>query len=262
MDVLFIGVGEAFDEHLPNTSILIQAYPGHRPVRILLDCGFTAPFSFWRIAPDPLDLDAVWISHFHGDHFLGLPALLLRFHEERRTRPLHLIGQQELEQHALAAMELAYAGVLSRLGYDLVFHPMAPGGALSLMGLSLACARSEHAKPNLALRLDDGQCAAFYSGDGRPTPETLELAKEAQLVIHESFSLDKDVPGHGTVPGSIDFARRAGAPFLALTHVQRDVRHSQRAAVLQHMETAKDLHAHLPLPAMSCASPADQGIPA
>ncbi len=74
--IKFIGVGEAFDEDLPNTSILVRARDERNESSILLDCGFTAPPSFWKIAKDPDDLDAIWISHFHGDHFFVLPALL------------------------------------------------------------------------------------------------------------------------------------------------------------------------------------------
>ena len=85
--VTFLGVGEACDERLPNTSVLIQ--PQNKETgSLLLDCGFTVPASFFAYNQDPEDLSAIWISHFHGDHFFGLPLLLLRLYEEGRRAPL------------------------------------------------------------------------------------------------------------------------------------------------------------------------------
>ena len=57
MKVKFLGVGEAFDEMLPNTSIWVrvEGKTGGN-ISALLDCGFTAPPLFWRSCPDPDDL--------------------------------------------------------------------------------------------------------------------------------------------------------------------------------------------------------------
>jgi len=60
--VKFIGVGEAFDEELSNTSIWVRTSEGGHDSSILFDCGFTAPPAFWKSCPDPNNLDAVWIS--------------------------------------------------------------------------------------------------------------------------------------------------------------------------------------------------------
>ena len=82
VEVTFLGVGEAFDEKLTNTSVLVKVEEGCSNVRLLMDCGFTVPSQFWREGLHVDALDAVWISHFHGDHFFGVPALLVRFLEE------------------------------------------------------------------------------------------------------------------------------------------------------------------------------------
>ena len=62
--MVFLGVGEAFDETLPNTSILVRCGLGASRVTVLLDCGFTAPPQFWRAEPSADALDAVWICTF------------------------------------------------------------------------------------------------------------------------------------------------------------------------------------------------------
>lgn len=248
MRITFVGVGEAFDPDLPNCSVLVETKTGGAHRAILLDCGFTAPFALFRAlagdagARKALNLDMVWISHFHGDHFLGLPALLLRFYEEERVKPLTIVGQAGVEDVISLAMDLAYPGLRERFPYPIVWHEATPNVSLSLLDLRLDCAYSEHPQPNLSLRLDDGERGIFYSGDGRPTGETLALAAGVDLVIHESFSMEQDTPGHGTVPGSIDFARQAGAKALALVHLRRDVRREKIEQVRSAMNRA-----HLPV---------------
>ena len=233
LHVIFAGVGEAFDERLDNCSLLVRS----DAAMILLDCGFSAPFAFWRHALDaglnPSDLDAVWVSHLHGDHFLGLPALLLRLYEEGRTRPLTIVGPEGLTDAVATAASLAYStvGELVRTGapYAVQVMEVEPGGSLDLLDLCWRFAAPGHSGSALSLRLDGPEASLFYSGDGRPTDVTRALAHGCGLIVHEAYALDADTPGHGTVAGAMDFARAAGASALALVHVHRDVRHHCRA---------------------------------
>ncbi len=93
MRVTFLGVGEACDERLPNTSLWVQSGVGDQRQSVMMDCGFTVPSLYWQQQSDPNDLDALWISHFHGDHFFGVPALLLRFWEMKRSKALAIVSQ-------------------------------------------------------------------------------------------------------------------------------------------------------------------------
>jgi ribonuclease Z len=244
LQVTFAGVGEAFDERLPNTSILVEA----AGTSLLLDCGFTAASAFWRAAADPLNLDGVYITHFHGDHFFGLPALLVRSVDEGRTRPLTILGQPEVEHKVRSAMELAYEGVLAKSALPLSFVACQPDQPRTIGGLTLDFAYGDHPRPCLGVRVSGAGCSVFYSGDGRPTPATAALAAGCDLVVHESFSLDPDTPGHGTIGSSVEFARKAGVPRLALVHVQRGVRHGNLKEIQAAMEQAQELDVLLPEP--------------
>lgn len=84
MKIIFLGVGEAFDENYPNNSQLIAT----DKTKLLSDCGFTVPSQLWKYNPDPNFLDLINISHQHSDHFFGLPAVLLRMWEGGRERDL------------------------------------------------------------------------------------------------------------------------------------------------------------------------------
>ncbi len=171
MKCTFLGVGEAFDEELPNTSLLVFDGSGS----VMLDCGFTAAPQLWRCMPHPVRLDAVWISHFHGDHWFGLPWLLARMHEEGRDKPLTVAGQREVGHRVKALAETAYPGLLDKLNFRLVFRELESGESAELGGFSVRCAVGEHSLRNQAIRLDSSHGSVFYSGDGRPTSQRRSL---------------------------------------------------------------------------------------
>ncbi|CAM2059519.1 ribonuclease Z [Desulfovibrionales bacterium] len=248
MQITFVGVGEAFDEILPNCSVLATTEAAMKRTSVLLDCGFTAATSYWRLAAFPTMLDALWISHFHGDHFFGIPALLLRMHEEGRQRPLAVLGQSGVADRVITAIDLAYPGTRHKFLFPLEFYELATGKTLACCGFIFTTATSEHSQPNLALRLDANGRSLFYSGDGLPTPTTTSLARGVDLIVHESFSMEQNIPGHGTVPGSIALAREAGVQRIAIVHVQREVRHSRQADILALCADAVDVRAFLPEP--------------
>jgi ribonuclease Z len=247
--ITFVGVGEAFDEALGNTSVLVSTPSPHTVAgQILLDCGFTAAHAFWRCSPDPMGLDAIWVSHFHGDHFFGIPLLLLRFWEEKRGRPLTLVGQAGLEGRIRSAMELAYPGFLGKLQYGLSFREATPGEEMELLGLRWSFAETGHSSPCLALRLACDQGDLFYSGDGAPTAATLSLAEGCDLIVHEAFGLVQTAPGHGTVEGCIEMATKCRATALALVHVNRNVRRDHAETIRSRLSALDGIRAFLPEP--------------
>lgn len=248
MKVTFLGVGEACDESLPNTSIWIQAEVDGGRRSVLLDCGFTVPPLYFRRTTDPEDLDALWISHFHGDHFFGVPVLLLRLWETQRGKPLTIVGQEGTEELIRRAMDLAYPNFMSKLGFPLELIVAEPGRTLQVAELTWRFAENGHGQRDLAVRIEDSARSVFYSGDGRPTPDTLRLAAGCDLIIHEAFHVAASIPGHGTVARCIDFGREAGASSLALVHLQRDIRKEHHSDILELISEVRDLHVLLPEP--------------
>ncbi|MFZ0930189.1 MAG: ribonuclease Z [Syntrophobacteraceae bacterium] len=248
MKIKFIGVGEAFDEDLPNTSIWVRTRDERNESSILLDCGSTVPPSFWKSSRDPDDLDAIWISHFHGDHFFGLPALVGRFQEMKRRKPLLILGQREIDKIVTQTLRLAYPSLLDKLVYDIRFLTVEPGEVVEAAGVKWRSAVTGHSQRDLAVRMERGAKSLFYSGDGSPTDETLSISHGADLVIHEAFRLDTDTPGHGNIINCIDFARRAKAHSLALVHIERDERRKRREDILRVSGEVKDLRILAPEP--------------
>jgi ribonuclease Z len=248
MKVMFLGVGEACDERLANTSIWIVTKVKERRISVLLDCGFTVPSLYWQQTGDEEDLDAVWLSHFHGDHFFGIPALLLRMYEMGRKRPLTILGQTDVDKIVQQIMDLAYPNFISKLTYPLEFVPVKTDRSIDAVGLLWRFAENGHSERDLAVRISDDERSLFYSGDGLPTPQTESLARGCDLVVHEAFRLEQSNQGHGTVLQCIDFARRAKVPCLALVHMQRDERRERYQEVLGMLGTIDDIHVLFPEP--------------
>ena len=229
MEVFFLGVGEACDSDHGNTSALVTT----RRSKILLDCGFSVPHRFFGVCDDPDCLDFIWISHFHGDHFFGLPLLLLRFWEMKRTRPLQLIGQQGLKEKTTAALELAYPGFCKKLSFPITYHTITPGSPMEIADLKLQAAQTSHSQCNYGLLLNDGNNRLYYSGDGRPTPEASQLIHGCDLALHEAFTLENSIHSHGSVGGCLQLMKEAQIKQLALIHLERKTRKNDKDNIEQ-----------------------------
>ncbi|MCG6916744.1 MAG: ribonuclease Z [Deltaproteobacteria bacterium] len=248
MEITFLGVGEAFDEKIPNTSMLVRTEIEGKSVSVLLDCGYSVPPKLWQQGMQPDTLDGIWISHFHADHAFGLPALLVRFWEEKRKKDLCFLGQKGIESFVLKCLNLAYPKFHPRLGFSLRFEEVEPGDTLTTFGLSWTTAVNDHPQRDLALRLAEKEKSLFYSGDGRPTSETRSLAAGVDLLVHEAFHLSKDIPGHGTVAGCLEMARDCKAKRLALVHIQRDLRRERFKEIRELARSVQDVEVIIPKP--------------
>jgi ribonuclease BN (tRNA processing enzyme) len=244
MRVTFAGVGEAFDENLPNTSILVESGTSS----ILLDCGFSAPGPVWKLGDRASRMDAIFVSHFHADHYFGIPALLARFAEEGRKERLTILGPTGIEGRVRRLLEMAYSNILAKAGFDVYFLECTPGDEFKHAGFNFAFAMGDHLMPCLALRLTADGKSLLYSGDGRPTDSTRKLARGCDFVIHEAFALNRGVPGHGTVEAALAFAAESGARACALIHMDRAVRHAKKDVIMDHISSLSGLHGFLPEP--------------
>ncbi len=88
--VTFAGCGDAFGSGGRYQACIHLRRPGRRPV--LLDCGATSLSALKACRLDPGEIGTVFVSHLHGDHFGGLPFLILDGQFCGRTSPLAMVG--------------------------------------------------------------------------------------------------------------------------------------------------------------------------
>ncbi len=248
MEVIFLGVGEAFDEETANTSILVHANHEKEQVTLLLDCGYSVPPQFWKQKLPTDGLDVIWVSHFHGDHTLGIPALLVRFWEEGRRNPLTLIGQKGIEDYFHRLVDIAYHGFEDRLKFPISFTELEPERSIEIFGLTLETAENNHSRRDLAIKIKDKRNSIYYSGDGRSTSEGLILATGCNLMIQESFHPDVEIPGHATAKGVIDDAIQSNVSNLALVHIERGFRKQVLELIKKRDDIPESLNVFVPEP--------------
>jgi len=221
MKAVFIGTGEAFDENHPNNSHLVIS--GNRA--IMLDCGDPSVHQLWRYqARNNLDfnfLDGVYITHNHSDHFFGLPALVSRMYEEKRTKPFTIFCANSIKKDIINIMQYAYQGMETPFGFLVSLNGIEPGETFDFKGLKLSFAETQHSKRNIAIKVSDGKQSICYSGDGTPTEKAIEMYRGSDLVIHEAYLYDEKVIGHGCIVDLIEMARKNNIAAIALTHLKR-----------------------------------------
>lgn len=212
-----LGAGEAFGGEPHHTSLLLRTADSV----LLLDCGAFVPPRVWGELPEPEAVHGIWVSHLHADHCFGIPFLVGRMWEEGRRRPLTLLGAAGLRDRVAALLDLAYPGLRSRLEFDLDDAVVEPGRPVAWRDLTLRAAETVHPQRNLAVRVETaGGAAVTYSGDGRPTPASIELAAGADWV-HECFTAANAPPGHADLDTLVEAVRQAGARRLGLVHAHR-----------------------------------------
>ena len=112
-----LGSGSAVPTSWHNPSSQVVLYRG---TQYLVDCGEGTQMQMIRYKVKPKNLDHIFISHLHGDHYYGLIGLINSFHLMRREKPLHVYAPNDLK--AILDIQLKVSN--TTLYYPLVFHPL------------------------------------------------------------------------------------------------------------------------------------------
>jgi ribonuclease BN (tRNA processing enzyme) len=194
VSLTFLGTGNAFaDGGRSHACILVSAPDG----RILLDCGGSA-LPPLRRACDPSEVDAVAITHLHGDHFGGLPFLAMQQKYAPRRRPLLIGGPPSLERRFMDAAIALYADFFATpLPYEIRFTVLGEGGT-RLGPAEIVALPVEHVPISepYGLRVRIGGKLIAYSGDARWTGALPRLAEGADLFICETTTYSTPDPVH------------------------------------------------------------------
>jgi ribonuclease BN (tRNA processing enzyme) len=223
VQVRFVGCGDAFGSGGRwQTCIMVRA----AGQVMLVDCGATSLTALRSQGLDPQAVDTVAVTHLHGDHFGGLPFLILDGQFRRRTAPLRIVGPPGTAARLTSAMENLFPGSSSvRRRFDLEVSELAPGGSARSGELRIRGWEVVHASgaPPLALRVEDGQSSFAYSGDTEWTPVLLAAADGASLFAVESYTFDKPVRYHLDHRTLTQHAAEIGAARTVLTHMSPDM---------------------------------------
>ncbi len=122
----------SFEVKILGSNSATPAYGRHHTAQFvtieqryfLVDCGEGTQIQLQRFQCHSARIQHIFISHLHGDHYLGLMGLLFTFHLMGRKKPLHLYGQKGLQD--IITLQLKYSD--TRLNYTIRFHQLNPEG--------------------------------------------------------------------------------------------------------------------------------------
>ena len=230
--VEFIGSGDAFGSGgRCHTCLLVR---GGRE-QVLIDCGVAAPVALQQRDVDPRDIGLVLLSHLHGDHFGGVPLLLLDalFHRPRRT-PLVVAGPRGSGARIFEAFDVLFPGTLDERAARAASHfvEFEPNRAVTFGDVTVTPVPVRHSRhiECFALRVELPGRVLTYSGDTEWTPSLADAARDADLFICECFAFDRRVPGHLSHAVLEDHAAELTAARMVLTHAGPDMLERRDAA--------------------------------
>jgi ribonuclease BN (tRNA processing enzyme) len=213
IDLLFLGSGNAFGaQGRAFSSFLLND-------RYLFDCGPTVLQQLHKAGLTNAAVEAVFISHFHADHFFGLAFLLLAAKYGGRTSDLTIVGPPGIQDRTERLLALGYPGVIESPGYQRRYVEVTDGSCQKIGDLTLTAARVEH--------VDEFECFAFraesegrsvvYSGDTTLCDGLLRLVDGADVIVTECSCFE--VPVHLGPAGVEAVARKAPGAQIIVTHL-------------------------------------------
>ncbi|CAO4138946.1 MBL fold metallo-hydrolase [Methylorubrum extorquens] len=192
-----LGCGDAFGSGGRfNTCFHVDAPGG----AFLIDCGASALIAIRRFGVEPNRIRTVFLTHLHGDHFGGLPWLILDGQlVSGRTEPLTMVGPPGTAERLPAAMEVLFPGSSTaerRFRVEVV--EMEAGRPVETGGVRAAAFTMRHPSgaPAHALRIEAAGKVVSYTGDTEWVEDIVAAGRGADLMIAEGYTVERPVKFH------------------------------------------------------------------
>ena len=204
----------------------------------LIDTGWNSAIGMKSYGYDPMLLDAVFLTHCHHDHYIGLPHLFfhmcMRARERPDRKPLKVVGPEEDVQRVVdLSLALLQPDRFDAVAYEPEVIPLAPGDSFTDGNMQVTTCRTVHPVPSLCYRFTDVASGASlaYTGDtAYHAPIADHAAGVGLLVTEASYGANASPADNGSLhsgaPEAALLAKEADADRLALVHVP-EARHAE-----------------------------------
>jgi ribonuclease BN (tRNA processing enzyme) len=224
MQVRFVGCGDAFGSGgRSNTCFHVTG----ESTNFLIDCGATSLAALKRLDIVRDDIHLILITHFHGDHFAGLPFLLLDAQFSRRSRPLVIAGPTGIEMRLAQVMEALFENSSkTRQRFDLSVVALEPERTRSFGAIKVTpfpVVHGDSGGPFLAYRVEAEGRVIAYSADTEWTATLIPAARDADLFVAEAYTYDKVVKNHLSLTTLKTHLAEIKPKRLVLTHMSDDM---------------------------------------
>jgi ribonuclease BN (tRNA processing enzyme) len=223
VEVTFLGSGDAFCSGA-RCQACIQVASGGEP--LLLDFGATSLLALRRAEIDPASVTWVALSHLHGDHFGGLPFLIIDGDAVGRSRPLGIAGPQGTATRLEHAFEALYPGNADAdRPFEVNFTTLdveapTPFGPAVITPFE---ARHGSAAQALSLRVEYGGKVIAYSGDTEWNDALIRAARGADLFVCECNFFDGRGFGHLDYHTLLRHRDALQCERIVLTHMSEEM---------------------------------------
>jgi ribonuclease BN (tRNA processing enzyme) len=224
MQLRFVGCGDAFGSGgRCNTCFHLT---GER-VNFLIDCGASSLPALKRQGVARENIDLILITHFHGDHFGGLPFLLLDAQFTRRTRPLVIAGPEGIERRLTQVMEALFENSSkTKQRFDLNVVTLSPATTTRFGEVNVTpfpVVHGDSGGPFLGYRIEAEGRIIAYTADTEWTEALVPLGRDADLFIAEAYTFDRPVKNHLSLKALEARLADIGPKRLILTHMSDDM---------------------------------------
>ena len=184
MDLTFLGTGGSVPTTKRNTvSIALRL----GPEVLMFDCGEGTQRQLMASSVSFMKITSIFITHLHGDHFLGLPGLIQSMNFYGRETPLRVYGPKNTQEMVGSVLRL---GIFDRK-YEVEGRDLRPGDVVDGDGYQVRAFRANHTTPALGY---------VFQEDDRPGRFDPEKAKA--LGVREGPSFSRLVEGGSVKVGS------------------------------------------------------------
>lgn len=224
MKLTVIGCGDAFaSSGRFNTSFLLE----QNGKKILVDCGASTLIRLKQLGISVLDIQTIIITHFHGDHFGGIPFFVLSSQiEHQRKGGFTIIGPTGIKEKVFQLQEGLYpgtSGLIDTLG--VVFKEFQDSQKQLHEDLEIYARKVTHAPPSNphGVKISWAGKTFAFSGDTEWNDSLIDLAQESDAFVIECNNYLNDSPGHLSYQNILDRIHDLKTKKLLLTHMGTEV---------------------------------------
>jgi len=237
MELTFLGSGNAFAaEGRAFSSFLVDG-------KYQFDAPPTMLPQLKRLGVALEEIEVVFLTHFHGDHFVGLPFLLLEYvYMTHRHKDLYIVGPPGVKERMEDFAGRCYPNILKPAGYNRVYVDADPSREQQAGPLTFRAFPMNHVKnDNMAAfgyRVQIGDKTVSYSGDTMFCEEAVQLGDGADVYVVDCTYSEGSGPEHmGLDDVKVVRSRVSPDTTMILTHLNGE----PHVNGLDNVLVAKDL---------------------
>lgn len=221
MELTFIGSGNAFTSggRYWSSFLVDRKYQFDAPPTLLPHLK--------QLGIPLAELEVIFLTHFHGDHFMGLPFLLLEYvYLTPRTRDLHIVGPPGVQEWIEDFSNRCYPEITRDAGYRRIYIEAKPGTDQRAGPISFRAVPMNHVKGSLqafGYRAQINGKTIAYTGDTMFCDEIVELAQGCQVLVVDCTYTEGSGPEHMGLD-DVKVIRQRISPDITmiLTHLNGD----------------------------------------